>query len=98
MKHYKNDGNLITITYPNYNSLSRLFEWLNDIAQVTQLNEIGQFICSDDCGNLFEFNNKHEIQLQRNGFVVLEYNGETINDYKKSHPKVYNWFWNIKTT
>lgn len=92
--------NKITITYPNYGSegrnLGELFDWLGDIAHFTQANELYQFACLDDCGNIFEFTNSDEVKLSKEGKVVLESTGETINDYKETHKDFYNWFLTLK--
>ena len=97
---YENDGENITITFENYGeenrNLGELMDWLGEVCGITQINELYQFACADDCGNLFNFTNEDEVRLAKDGKISLQYTGETINDYKETHKSVYNWFFNIK--
>lgn len=104
MKHtsefYTNDGANINIRFDFYGTkdrnLGELFDWLGEIAMVIQANELYQFACLDDCGNIFKFDNEDEVRLAHYGSVTLPYTGETIEDYKESHKDFYNWFFNIR--
>lgn len=96
---YENNGEQITITFKDYGSkdrnLSELFDFLGDVANVIQANELYQFACVDDSGNIFDFNNQDENILSKNGKVVLHYTGETVEDYKNENKDFYNWYYNI---
>lgn len=93
------DGDTITIQFDKYGSegrnLGELFDWLGDMG-IVQCNEIEQFYISDDCGNLFIFDNQDENVLAKKGIVELKATGKTVEDYKESHKDFYNWFFNIK--
>ena len=97
---FKYHDNTITITYPNYGKENRnlgdLMDWLGEKFGFIQANELYQFACLDDCGNVFDFTNDDEVKLFKEGKVVLEATGETIEDYKETHKDFYNWFFNIK--
>lgn len=94
------NGEIMTIQFDKYGSenrnLGELFDWLGEEASIVQCNEIEQFYISDDCGNLFIFDNQNENVLAREGIVELKATGETIEDYKESHKDFYNWFFNVK--
>ncbi len=99
-RFFEYNGNVMTIQFDKYGSegrnLGELFDWLGDLG-IIQCNEIEQFYISDDCGNLFVFDNQDEMVLTKKGIVELKATGETIEDYKESHEDFYNWFFNIVT-
>ena len=97
MSKLENDGKVITITYKGYGdedrNLGDLMDWLSDKANIIQANELYQFACIDGNGKIFDFTNKDELILAREGSVKLEYTGETIEDYKVSNPDFYKWYY-----
>lgn len=99
-RFFEYNGDNMTIQFDKYGSegrnLGELFDWLGEEAGVVQCNEIEQFYISDDCGNLFIFDNQDEKVLAREGIIELKATGETVEDYKDSHEDFYNWFFNIK--
>ncbi|MEX0596147.1 MAG: hypothetical protein WD512_06565 [Candidatus Paceibacterota bacterium] len=96
---FKYDNDEITITYLNYGAenrnLGELFDWLGDVADFIQINELYQFACSEDCGNIFDFTNEDENTLAKTGSVTLKATGKTVGDFKETHEDTYKWFFNI---
>ena len=99
-KYFNHKGDSFEVQYDQYGSegrnLGELFDWLGDEADIIQANELYQFCCIDDCGNIFDFTNEDEYVLAKRGIIELFYTGETIEDYKEKNPDFYNWYWGIK--